>query len=71
MYKRKFTTRDNNIIFPISCYKVYGDVTITVDHATTILGTEQITTAKILQLRFHTAFVHLDQQSKFAFRFDQ
>ena len=58
-------------MLPINCHKMYGDVTITVYHAKSLLGTEKITTTKVFQLQFHTAFAHLDQSSNGSLRFNK
>ncbi len=56
--KRKYTTKDTQIVMPINCHKFYGDITIMLFHAKSLLGTEKVTTTKICQLQFHTAFAH-------------
>jgi cyclin G-associated kinase len=54
---RKYTYRDGRqIVMPINCHKFYGDLTIIIYHAKSILGYENVSN-KICQLQFHTAFI--------------
>jgi cyclin G-associated kinase len=54
---KKFSTRDGQITIPVNCHKFYGDMTIIVFHAKSLLGTEKVTSTRICQIQFHTAFV--------------
>lgn len=54
---KKYLAKDGQIMIPINCHKFYGDITIMIFHAKSLLGTEKITSTKICQLQFHTAFI--------------
>ena len=54
---KKYLSKDGQIMIPINCHKFYGDITIMIFHAKSLLGTEKITSTKICQLQFHTAFI--------------
>lgn len=59
-------------MIPINCHKFYGDMTIIIFHAKSLLGTEKVTSTKICQLQFHTAFIaqQLLQTRQVVFRKD-
>ncbi len=68
---KKYTSKDQQIIIPINCHKFYGDITIIVFHAKSLLGTEKVTTTKICQFQFHTAFVYSQLQANRILEFKQ
>ena len=39
---KKFTSRDGQVNIPINCHKFYGEVTIIIFHAKSLLGTEKV-----------------------------
>lgn len=54
---KKYAARDGQIMIPINCHKFYGDITVMIFHAKSLLGTEKVTSTKICQVQFHTAFI--------------
>jgi cyclin G-associated kinase len=67
---KKYTTRDGQVVTPVNCTKFYGEITVIVYHAKSLLGTEKITTNKICQFQFHTGFVapELNQSGQIRFK---
>jgi len=54
---RKYAAKDGQIMIPINCHKFYGDMTVIIFHAKSLLGTEKTTSTRICQIQFHTAFI--------------
>jgi cyclin G-associated kinase len=63
---KKYTNKDpgtsSQIVMPVNCHKFYGEVTVMIFHAKSLLGTEKVTTTKICQFQFHTAFAAATSQ---------
>ncbi len=54
---KKYSSRDGQIMIRVNCHKFYGETTIMIFHAKSLLGTEKVTSTKICQIQFHTAFI--------------
>ena len=39
---RKYSTKDGQISIPVNCHKFYGEITIMIFHAKSLLGTEKV-----------------------------
>lgn len=66
---RKYTVKDGQVIIPVNCHKFYGDITIMVFHAKSLLGTEKVNICFYLFKSYHIYITnHLNTHNSIKYR---